>query len=79
MAERDIQVKDILTDSKLYEDLQPDEADLDKNYFSLNDEEKNLMADIWDDEDEGDLGEVDIITARNMVEQKMEQYLRNHS
>ena len=79
MAERDIQVKDILTDSKLYEDLQPDEADLDKNYFSLTDEEKNLMADIWDDEDEGDLGEVDIITARNMVEQKMEQYLRNHS
>ena len=79
MAERDIQVKDILTDSKLYEDVQPDEADLDKNYFSLTDEEKNLMADIWDDEDEGDLGEVDIITARNMVEQKMEQYLRNHS
>ena len=79
MAERDIQVKDILTDSKLYEDVQPDEADLDKNYFSLTDEEKNLMADIWDDEDEGDLGEVDIITARNMVDQKMEQYLRNHS
>ena len=79
MAERDIQVKDIITDSKLYEDAQPDEPDLDKNYFSLTDEEKNLMGDIWDDEDEGDLGEVDIITARNMVEQKMEQYLRNHS